>query len=63
MASPQYEAGLTYSGQSGALNESVSDVFGSLVKQRVLGHDAASGRLADRRRLRRHPSWLRRCDR
>ncbi|OON37562.1 peptidase M4 family protein [Izhakiella australiensis] len=27
------EAGLTYSGQSGALNESVSDVFGSLVKQ------------------------------
>jgi Zn-dependent metalloprotease len=29
----QYEANLTYSGQSGALNESISDVFGSLVKQ------------------------------
>jgi Zn-dependent metalloprotease len=29
------EAGLAYSGQSGALNESVSDVFGSLIKQYV----------------------------
>jgi Zn-dependent metalloprotease len=29
----QYTAGLTYVGQSGALNESISDVFGSLVKQ------------------------------
>jgi Zn-dependent metalloprotease len=29
----QYEANLDYSGQSGALNESMSDVFGSLVKQ------------------------------
>ena len=29
----QYEAGLTYSQQPGALNESMSDVFGSLVKQ------------------------------
>ena len=36
----QYEAGLTYSGQSGALNESMSDVFGSLVKQRKLGQAA-----------------------
>ncbi|GAB3593890.1 hypothetical protein GCM10027446_16820 [Angustibacter peucedani] len=35
-------AGLVYQGQSGALNESVSDVFGSLVKQRALGQDAAS---------------------
>ncbi|MFT4083531.1 MAG: M4 family metallopeptidase [Nocardioides sp.] len=34
-------AGLTYSGQSGALNESVSDVFGSCLKQRLLGQDAA----------------------
>jgi Zn-dependent metalloprotease len=33
-------AGLTYSGQSGALNESVSDVFGSCVKQRLLGQSA-----------------------
>jgi len=30
----QYTAGLEYQGQSGALNESMSDVFGSLVKQR-----------------------------
>src|SRR5438552_12538062 len=29
----EYEAGLAYSGQPGALNEHVSDVFGSLVKQ------------------------------
>ena len=29
----QYEASLNYSQQSGALNESMSDVFGSLVKQ------------------------------
>lgn len=29
----EVEAGLVYEGQSGALNESVSDVFGSLVKQ------------------------------
>ncbi|WP_130014750.1 M4 family metallopeptidase [Serinicoccus sediminis] len=31
----QYTAGLTYVGQSGALNESVCDVVGSLVSQRV----------------------------
>ena len=31
-----YTANLEYSGQSGALNEHVSDVFGSLVKQRKL---------------------------
>lgn len=36
----QYEAGLEYHGQSGALNESFSDVFGSLVRQRLLGHCA-----------------------
>lgn len=34
-------AQLTYQGQSGALNESFSDVFGSLVKQRKLGQSAA----------------------
>lgn len=33
----QFTAGLTYQGQPGALNESVSDVFASIVKQRVLG--------------------------
>ncbi len=31
----QFEAGLVYHGQQGALNESMSDVFGSLVKQWV----------------------------
>jgi hypothetical protein len=38
----QLTAGLEYHDQPGALNESVSDVFGSLVKQRSLGQDAAS---------------------
>jgi len=33
-------AGLNYRGQSGALNESMSDVFGSLVKQMKLGQTA-----------------------
>jgi Zn-dependent metalloprotease len=33
----QFSAGLVYSKQSGALNESISDVFGSLVKQKALG--------------------------
>ncbi|MEW1625995.1 M4 family metallopeptidase [Streptomyces sp. NPDC089173] len=36
----QYTANLRYEGQSGALNESVSDVFGSLVKQYSLGQSA-----------------------
>lgn len=37
----QFTANLIYQGQSGALNESMSDVFGSLVKQRLLGQSAA----------------------
>lgn len=37
----QHTANLIYQGQSGALNESMSDVFGSLVKQRLLGHAPA----------------------
>lgn len=37
----QYEANLNYSGQPGALNESMSDVFGSLVKQYQRGQTAA----------------------
>jgi Zn-dependent metalloprotease len=37
----QYTANLTYAGQPGALNESVSDVFGSLIKQYALGQTAA----------------------
>ncbi|WP_424213848.1 M4 family metallopeptidase [Streptomyces sp. BI20] len=36
----QYSANLEYHGQSGALNESVSDVFGSLIKQYSLGQTA-----------------------
>lgn len=36
----QYSANLVYQDQSGALNESFSDVFGSLVKQQVLGQSA-----------------------
>lgn len=34
------EAGLIYANQSGALNESISDVFGVLIKQHVLGQTA-----------------------
>ena len=37
----QYSANLTYQGQSGALNESMSDVFGACIKQRHLGQTAA----------------------
>jgi len=37
----QYTANLAYEGQSGALNESISDVFGSLAKQHHLGQTAA----------------------
>lgn len=36
----QFTSGLNYQGQSGALNESVSDVFGVLVRQRLLGQSA-----------------------
>lgn len=36
----QYEAALEYEGQAGALNESFSDVFGSLVKQYALKQKA-----------------------
>ena len=38
----QFTAALEYRSQSGALNESMSDVFGSLVKQRVHGQSAAN---------------------
>ena len=36
----QYEANLTYSNQPGALNEAISDIFGSLVKQHQRGQTA-----------------------
>lgn len=38
----EYTAGLVYRDQSGALNESVSDVFGSLVQQYADQHDVQS---------------------
>jgi len=38
----QHEANLTYQGQPGALNESMSDVFGSLIKQYKAGDTADS---------------------
>ncbi|NEB80998.1 peptidase M4 family protein [Streptomyces sp. SID14478] len=37
----QHTANLTYFGQPGALNESLSDVFGSLIKQYALGQTAS----------------------
>jgi Zn-dependent metalloprotease len=37
----QFEAGLAYHDQPGALNESVSDVFGSMIKQFVLNQTSA----------------------
>lgn len=39
----EHTAGLVYQGQSGALNESVADVFASCLKQRLLGQDASDG--------------------
>jgi hypothetical protein len=36
----QFSAALTYQGQSGALNESISDCFGMCLKQRLLGQTA-----------------------
>ncbi|MBN1680047.1 MAG: M4 family metallopeptidase [Anaerolineae bacterium] len=38
----EHEAQLVYANQSGALNESMSDVFGVLVKQRALNQTAAA---------------------
>ena len=37
----EHSAGLRYEGQSGALNESVSDVFAACLQQRLLGQTAA----------------------
>ncbi|KAH0826243.1 putative zinc metalloprotease, family M4 [Lanmaoa asiatica] len=37
----QFTANLDYQGEAGALNESVSDVFGSMIKQFQLGQNAA----------------------
>ena len=61
----EFTAGLVYHNQSGALNESVSDVFGSLVKQWVGKQAVRSGRLVDEsaRRFLRPISALTRCAR
>ncbi|MDL5353215.1 M4 family metallopeptidase [Microbacterium sp. zg-YB36] len=37
----EHAGGMVYHGQSGALNESMSDVFGALAEQHHLGHSAA----------------------
>ncbi|GAA3898594.1 M4 family metallopeptidase [Microbacterium invictum] len=37
----EHSGGLVYRGQSGALNESIADVFGALTEQHHLGHTAA----------------------
>ncbi|WP_432477607.1 protealysin inhibitor emfourin [Nocardioides sp. GXQ0305] len=39
----EHTAGLVYQNQSGALNESVSDVFAACLKQQLAGADAAAG--------------------
>jgi len=38
----QYEANLTYSGESGALDESISDIFGAMVERSVEGESAST---------------------
>ena len=38
----QYESDLAYHNQSGALNEALSDIFGTMVKQRLLNQDVTS---------------------
>jgi Zn-dependent metalloprotease len=38
----QYECNLDYYGQSGALNESLADVFGIMIKQKTLNQDVKS---------------------
>lgn len=43
----QFTAGLIYSGDSGALNESFSDVFGAMVERSVKGESANTWRIAE----------------
>ena len=59
----QYEANLVYSGQSGALNESISDVFGIQVKQMASSQNVDGLGLADRRGHRRAGADSPRCGR
>ncbi len=53
----QYTAALAYRNQAGALNESMSDVFGALVEQYAKKQICCRGQLVDRRGLvhRRRP--------
>ncbi len=43
----QYEANLTYSGESGHLNESMSDVFGAMVERAVTGESADTWKIGE----------------
>lgn len=43
----QYEANLTYAGESGGLNESMSDVLGSMVERSVLGESSETWKVGE----------------
>lgn len=43
----QYEANLTYSGESGGLNEAVSDIFGAMVERSVLGESSDTWKVGE----------------
>lgn len=43
----QYEANLTYSGESGGLNEAVSDIFGAMVERSVLGETSDTWKVGE----------------
>lgn len=43
----QFTANLTYSGESGALNESMSDVFGAMVERSVRGESANTWKIGE----------------
>ena len=43
----QYTAGLTYSGESGALNESMSDVFGAMIERYAKGESSDTWKIGE----------------
>lgn len=43
----QFSAGLIYSGESGALNESMADIFGAMIERSVKGESADTWRLGE----------------
>ena len=59
----QFTVGLAYQDQPGALNESISDVFASMAKQRMLGQTAAEADWLIAAGLFMPASMQRRCDR